>query len=291
MVRKYEGPAYGPKAKKAIKAMIASGEVLKVTGRRGRKPKVSATVKAYVKKAIDTEIEDKLDVQQILTTAGGSTTGLVRGYGINSGTANYGITTVSVIPTVPLGTDTDKRIGNSIRPKSLYVHYTLNATPIDTGITDAINQQAGMPYYVAVLFYSRKDNRTSSLNTNIKDFGSINFSFETINDFLLPFNKDVFNILSFKKYKMYPSQEKGLFGTTVTTSETRSINGYVPMVMCRQKLKLPNKLMFDDNASQPTNARIFCAIGVFNIDNSVPDRATTIRVKAEMNSYLYYQNA
>jgi len=253
--------------------------------------KVPEKVKAYVKKAIDAEVQDKLDVSSILSVAGGSTTGFVRGYGINSTISNSGITTVSVIPPVPLGQDTDKRIGNVIRPKALYVHYTLNATPIDTGLVGAINQQNGMPFYCAVIFYSRKDNRTSSSNAGIKDFGSVNFSFDTINDFLLPFNKDLFTIHSFKKYKMYPSQAIGLFGTTTTTETLNSINGHVPMVMCRQKLKLPAKLVFDDNTQQPTNARIFCAIGVFNVDNSTPDRSTTVRVKCEMNSYLYFQNA
>jgi len=252
---------------------------------------VSPSVKAYVKKALDEEIQDKLDVASIVSVAGSSTTGYVRGYGINSSLSNSGLTTLSVIPAVPIGSDTDKRVGNVIRPKALYCHYTLNATPIDTGVTDSINGQNGMPFYTAVIFYSRKDNRSSSSNVGIKDFGSVNFSFDTINDFLLPFNNDLFTIHSFKKYKMYPSQIKGLFGTTVTTDTSNSINGYEPMIMCRQKLPLPAKLMFDDATSQPTNARIFCAIGVFNIDNSTPDRSTTIRVKCEMNSYLTFQNA
>lgn len=252
---------------------------------------VAVAVKNYVKKAIDLEVQDKLDVSSILSVSGVSTSGFVRGYGINSSAVNYGLTTTSVIPQVPLGTDTDKRVGNVIKPKAFYVHYTLNATPIDSGTTSPINQQNGMPFYTVVLFYSRKDNRSSSSNVGIKDFGSVNFTFETINDFLLPFNKDLFTIHSFKKYKMFPSQQLGLFGTTTTADTQNSINGYVPMVMCRQKLKLPSKLMFDDATAQPTNARIFCAIGVFNIDNSTPDRASTVRVKCEMNSYLYFQNA
>jgi len=275
--RRYQANQKAYKKRKAFAAVTSKG--------------VPAKVKDFVKRAIDAEIQDKQDVAQIVTVAGGQTSGFVRGYGINSSIANSGLTTISVIPPVPIGTDEDKRTGNVIKPKSLVVNYTLNATPIDTGIPGAINQQNGMPYYVAVIFYSRKDSRTSSSNVGIKDFGSVNFSFDTINDFLLPFNKEMFNIHSFKKYKMYPSQSIGLFGTTQTTDTLNSINGYVPMVMKSQKLSLPAKLLFDDNAQQPTNARIYCAIGVFNIDNSTPARADTVRVKVEMNSVLTYQNA
>jgi len=252
--------------------------------------KVPDKVKAYVKQALDREIQDKQDVSAILTTAGGSTTGFVRGYGINSASVNYGITTQSIIPQVTQGLDEDKRVGNYVRPKSLVVNYTLNAMPVDAGVDVPLNKNP-TPFYCAVIFYSRKDSLTNNTNNTLKDFGSVNFPFETINDFLLPFNKELYNIHSFKKYKMAPAQEIGVFGTTQTIDLLNSVNGYVPMVMKSQTLKLPAKLNFDDATSQPTNARIYCAIGVFNIDNSVPDRATTIRVKCEMNSVLTYQNA
>lgn len=252
--------------------------------------KVPEKVKDYVKKALDREIQDKQDVASILTTAGGSTTGFVRGYGINSASVNYGISTQSIIPQVTQGLDEDKRVGNYVRPKSLVVNYTLNAMPVDAGVDVPLNKNP-TPFYCAVLFYSRKDSLTNNVNSTLKDFGSVNFPFETINDFLLPFNKELYNIHSFKKYKMAPATSIGVFGTTTTIDLNNSVNGYVPMVMKSQKLKLPAKLIFDDTTSQPTNARIYCAIGVFNIDNSVPDRATTIRVKCEMNSVLTYQNA
>jgi len=251
--------------------------------------KVPEKVKDYVKKALDAEIQDKCDVQTILTTAGGSVTGLVRGYGIDSATANYGITTSSVIPTITQGLDEDKRVGNYVKPKSLVVNYTINALPIDP-VTPS-NKNEGMPFYVAVLFYSRKDSRTNNINSTIKDFGATNLSFTSINDFLLPFNKETFNIHSFKKYKMYACQRTEIIGTANVLTALNAIPGYTPMVMHSQKLKLPSKLIFDDSGTNPTNARIYCAIGVFNIDNSTSDRASTIRAKVEMNSVLTYQNA
>lgn len=269
---------YAKMAKKAYKRKPASAPA-----------KVTASVKDYVKKAIDREIQDKCEVQTILTTAGGASTGMVRGFGIDSTAANFGITTSSIIPALTIGLDEDKRIGNYIRPKSLVVNYTICALPIDD-VTPS-NKYEGMPFYVAVVFYSRKDSRTNNVNNTIKDFGVGNVAFSTINDFLLPFNKEGYNIHSFKKHKMYPCQKTDIVGTTLVQTQLNGINGFVPMVMKAQKLSLPARLIYDDNATTPTNARIYCAIGVFNIDNSTLDRANTIRAKVEMNSVLTYENA
>jgi len=289
MVKKY-GPTYGKTAKRAIASMLATGAAVKVTpAKKSRSAKVSVNVKKYVKKAIDGEIQDKCDVLTILSTAGGSTNGLVRGYGIDSSTANHGITTASVIPGVPQGTDEDKRIGNYVRPKSLVVNYTITALPIDP-VTPS-NKAEGLPFYCVVVFYSRKDNRTSSVNNTIKDFGSLNVAMTSINDLLLPFNRELYTIHSYKKYKMYACQRVDIIAGQQVLSAINGFPGYTPQVMCSQRLKLPKKLMFDDGATNPTNARIYCGIGVFNITNDTSERANTIRAKVEMNSVLTYQNA
>lgn len=291
MVKKF-GPAYGPVAKKAIKAMIASGAVVKVGRGRGRPSKVSNNVKNYVKKAIDREIQDKEEVNSIFSVAGGATTGLIRGYGIDSTSANYGITTTnSIVPIIVFGTDEDKRVGNSIRPKSLVARYVINATALSNNSVTSTNKQFGMPFYVSVLFYNRKDTKTNSTNDTIKDNGSASTDFTTIFDHLTPWNKDMYNILSYKRYKMYPSQQKEIVGTTEVTTQLPSINGCVPMVMRSQKLKLPAKLVYDDATQQPSNARIYCAVGVFNIDNSDPDRSSTVRATITMTTHMKYQNA
>lgn len=261
-----------------------------VSKRRAVSAPVPISVKKYVQRALDVEVQDKCDVQQILSTAGGSTSGLIRGYGIDSSLTNFGITTTSIVPSVPIGTDEDKRIGNIIRPKSLVVNYQINALPIDTGVTD-VNTNEGMPFYVAVIFYTRKDNKTSSANNTLKDFGSLNVSMVNVADFLLPFNREGYNILSFQKHKMYPCQKLELVGTALLPQQLNGINGCVPAVMKTVKLPLPSKLIFDDTTAAPTNARIFCGVGVYNIDNSTPARANTIRARIDMNAVLTFQNA
>lgn len=252
--------------------------------------KVPAKVKAYVKKAIDAEIQDKVDLLTVFSTAGGSTTGNVRGFGIDNTSTFYGITSGSIIPTVAVGTTEDTRVGNYIKPKSMVVRYTIHANPIDK-VTLGINKNEGMPFYVAVVFYSRKDSRGSSINDALKDLGNSSVPFATIQDFLVPFNKELYNIHAFKKYKMHPSQSTELVGTTQVVNSINAPAGCVSMVMASQKIKLPSKLIYDDASTVPTNARVYCAIGVFNFDNSTLDRSTQIRARVEMTSTLTYQNA
>jgi len=252
--------------------------------------KVPDKVKAYVKRAIDAEIQDKQEVTVVASTQGALTTGFIRGFGIDNTIANYGLTTINIIPPLPLGTDEDKRIANKVRPKSLVANYVIYAQPIDAVVANN-NTPEGIPFLCAVLFYNRKDSRGSSINDILKDYGASNTEFTNINDFLLPFNKETYNILSYKVYKMYPSQKKQVVGTVEQTVGVNSIPGYVPMVMKTQNLPLPATLIYDDATTTPTNARIYCAIGCFNIDNSVANRADVIRARVEMNTVLTYQNA
>jgi len=264
----------------------------KYYAKKKRSAKVSDKVKNYVKKAIDREIQDKEEVNSIFSVAGGATTGLIRGYGIDSTATNYGITTVnSIIPIISVGQEEDKRIGNAIRPKSLIARYVINAEALSNNSVTSTNKQFGMPFYVSVLFYNRKDTKTNATNDTIKDNGSSSTDFTTIFDHLTPWNTDMYNILSYKRYKMYPSQQKEIVGTTEVTTQLPSIGGCATSIMCNQKLKLPAKLVYDDATQQPSNARIYCAVGVFNLDNSTPDRSTTVRATITMATHMKYQNA
>jgi len=258
--------------------------------KRKANAKVPLKVKNYVKKAIDREIQDKQEVSVIASTQGVLTTGFIRGFGIDNTSSNYGLTTTNIIPPITFGQEEDKRIGNKVRTKSLVANYVIYAQPLDAVVANN-NTPEGIPFLVAVLFYNRKDSRGSSINDTIKDYGATNTEFTNINDFLLPFNKESFNILSYKVYKMYPSQKKQVVGTVEQFVGVNSIPGYVPMVMKSQRLKLPATLIYDDAATTPTNARVYCAMGCFNIDNSVANRADVIRARVELNTTLTYQNA
>lgn len=285
MPKKY-GPAYGKTAKKAIASMIASGSAIKVSPvKKSRKPKVSNNVKAYVKKAIDNEIEDKMETLTVFTVGGSSTTGRIVGYGINNQTSFTGITSAnSIIPILAAGTSVDTRLGNKVTVKSFYVRYhvyAVNQHPV-------VNPVFGVPFIVCVLFYSRKDSRTNNTNDTLMEFGNSTTALVNTSDLTLKFNKDLYNIHGFYKHKLYPSQAVDGSGNT---SAIAGVSGFAPAAMKTVKIKLPSKLIYDDGTTQPTNSRIYASVGVFNIDNSKYIPSTSFRANIEMSSHLVYQDA
>lgn len=249
------------------------------------KAKVSASVKAYVKKAIDIEVEDKQDVLGIFTTQGTSNTGKIVGYGINNTTTFTGIhSNGSIIPNILQGITSDTRIGNKIKVKDFYVRYHIVAN----AIAPTVNVPEGLPFYVVVVFYNRKDSKTNPTNDTMMEYGATNTSLVFLNDLTLDFNKDVFNILGFYKHKMYPSQKLDVSGLSTPIV---GVSGYVPAVMKKVKVKIPSKLQYDDNSAQPTTTRVFCSVGVFNVDNSRYIPSQTIRANVELTSHIVYQDA
>jgi len=247
--------------------------------------KVPAKVKAYVKKAIDREIEDKYEVLTVFTVGGSSTTGRIVGYGINNQTTFTGITSAnSIIPVLQNGNSSETRLGNKVNVKQFYVRYHLyavNQHPV-------VNPVFGVPFIVCVLFYSRKDSRTNNTNDTLMEFGSTSTSLVNTSDLTLKFNKDLYNIHGFYKHKMYPSQS---VDGTGATSAIAGITGFQPAVQKVVKIKLPSKLIYDDTTAQPTNSRIYCSVGVFNVDNSKYVPSTTFRANIEMSSHIVYQDA
>lgn len=279
MAKKF-GPAYGPKAKAAIKAMIASGEVVKITAKRGRKPgtKVSKNVKAYVDKAIDRNSEDKHMLKNVF-----SATNCIGG-GFDSTGTNIGLTTTdSIIPLVIQGTAVSNRVGNRINVKSLLVRLMLEAKPVSTS-----NSVEGLPFYVRVVFYNRKDSMTNPTNNTILDLAGTSTAFTYQNgSLLLKYNTDLFNIISSKTYKMAPCQ--GDSGGV--TSERQPPNGFVSHVLRQFKLKCPKKLIYDDGSSQPMH-RIYCAIGVVNADGqNVQPAITGNRLQVSLDTHIVYEDA
>lgn len=276
MAKKY-GPAYGKTAKNAIKAMISSGAVVKVSAKRGRKPKVSNTVKDYVDKAIDKASEDKHALQNVFSSAN------CVGGGFNNTTSKGLTTAISIIPLITQGTTVSNRIGNRINVKSLNIRMVLEARPVQTN-----NAIEGLPFYVRVVFYNRKDSMTNNTNDTILDLGGSSTAFTFSNaSLLLKYNTDLFNIISSKTYKMAPCQ--GMTDAGVS-SERNPPNGFVSHVLKTFKIKCPKRLQYDDTSSNPMH-RIYCAIGVVNADGSDVFPATNgSRLQVSMDSHIVYED-
>lgn len=241
---------------------------------------VSLAVAKYVKKMIDKDQEDKHDLLNVWTNANCLQSGF------DSSSTNSGLTTSnSIIPVVTQGVAVDNRIGNQIRPKSLIARLILQARPVNP--TD--NFVAGLPFYVRVVFYNRKDSMTNNNNTTILDLGGSNTGFTgSLASLLLKYNKDTFNIIKSYTFKMMPAQ--AVSASSVTSSENMA-NGFRSHIYKNVRLPIPKKLRYDDTAAQP-NHRIYCAVGVVNADNSsVLPITTGYRLRVSMDTHLIFEDA
>lgn len=257
----------------------------KAYAKRKANAKVPQKVKNYVKRAIDREIEDKYETLEVFSVQGTNTSGRVIGYGINNQTSFTGITsTNSIIPVLSAGSAIDGRLGNKVSVKQFYVRYHISAEAQNT----TTNIGGGLPFYVCVLFYSRKDSRTNNTNDTIMEYGNTNTALTNIEGLTLKFNKDLYNIHGFYKHKLYQSQAKDAAGVSTAVP---GITGFQPSVSKVARIKLPAKLVYDDATAQPTNSRIYASVGVFNYDNSKYLPSSQYRASIQMTSHIVYQDA
>lgn len=280
MARKY-GPSYGKKAKAEIKKQIASGEIIAVKPVRVRKSKVSKTVKDYVNNAIDKQAEDKHYLKSVFANQD------CKKGGFDSTLTDTGLTTTSsIIPYPTQGTGSSNRVGNRLNVKSLIVRMHMEAKPI----VATTNPAYGLPFYVRVVFYNRKDSATNWTNDTILQLGNsiTSFTYQT-ESLLLQYNKDTYNIIKSFTVKMSPSQALDVNGVS---SQVDTPNGFMSHYIKSFRLKCPKRLIFDDTTLQ-ANQKIFCAIGVVNADGSVPFASgsnVACRLQVSMDTHLIYED-
>lgn len=236
-------------------------------------------IKTYVKKVLDRNAEDKHDLLNVFSTAN------CQQGGFNSTLTNIGLTsTSSIIPVVSQGTGVDQRIGNRISVKSLTGRLILQARPVNP--TD--NYVSGLPFYVRVVFYNRKDSMTNYTNDTILDLGGSSTSFTgSLASLLLKYNKDTFNIIKSYTFKMAPAQS---INASAISSAENMPNGFMSHVMKNIKIPCVKKLVYDDASIQP-NHRIYCAIGVVNSDSSaVLPAGTGYRLRVSLDTHIVYED-
>jgi len=241
---------------------------------------LSAKVKKYVKSTIARNIENKHFVKDVYFNA------ICPGTGFDSTSTNSGLTTSgSIIPTISPGVAVDQRIGNKIRVRQLQIRMHLQSQPVNP----TNNSVEGLPFYVRVVFYNRKDSKTNNTNNTILDLGGSSTSFTGATSSLLyNYNKDTFNIIKSQTFKMQPIQR--LTGAGVS-SDCQVANGFASHILRSFNIKCPKVLVYDDVTAQP-NARIFCAIGVVNGDgSSIQPAVGGYRLRVSMDSHLVYEDA
>jgi len=238
-----------------------------------------ADVRTIVNRAIATANEDKHYIKNVYFEQS------IPGCGFNSTSTNSGLTTTdSIIPLVVQGDTVSNRDGNRIKVKNLSVRLQLQARPVNV-----LNNVEGLPFYVRVVFYYRKDSMTNNTNTGILDEGpnSANFTYDT-GSLLLNYNKDLFTIVKSKTYKMAPCQAVDGAGVTSVRDPP---NGFVSHVLKKFSIKCPKNLIYDDNSAQPMH-RIYCAIGVINADGSnISPVSNGTRCRVSLDTHLIFEDS
>lgn len=241
---------------------------------------LSAKVKKYVKSTIARNIENKHYVKDVFFNTN------CPGVGFDSTSTNSGLTTsTSIIPTISPGVAVDQRIGNKIRVRQLQVRMHLQSNPVNP----TNNSVEGLPFYVRVVFYNRKDSKTNNTNNAILDLGGSSTSFTGATSSLLyNYNKDTFNIIKSQTFKMQPIQRLTAAGVS---SDCQVANGFSSHILRSFNIKCPKVLTYDDVSATP-NARIFCAIGVVNADGSgIQPAVGGYRLRVSMDSHLVFEDA
>jgi len=245
-----------------------------------KKASVPLKIKNFVKRTLDRQQEDKHDLLNVFSNAN------CQAGGFDSTLTNTGLTTTSsIIPIISQGVGVDQRIGNRITAKSLTARLVLMARPVNP--TD--NYVAGLPFYVRVVFYNRKDSMTNNTNNTILDLGGsvTNFS-GSVASLLLKYNKDTYNIIKSYTFKMAPAQ--AINASAISSSENMP-NGFSSHIFRNISIPIPKKLVYDDTSAQP-NHRIYCAVGVVNADSSaVLPSGTGYRLRVSLDTHLVYEDA
>lgn len=212
-----------------------------------KKPKVSAPVRQYVKRAIHKEIENKISfyTQQNLSIAAYNTT------------PNMNVATMIPYVNITQGTGQQNRIGNMIRTRKCMFSYALAVLPYN-----AASNPIPVPQDVLIFFGKIKGDPVTTPGSgqfaNLWQEGSGSRApYNNHCDNLQLVNADLFKVYKILRHKIG-------YGTYTGTSaqgapQYYSNNDYKFSVTRKLDLTryLPKTVKFNDTASAPTNDNLF----------------------------------
>lgn len=248
--------------------------------KRSAKAKVPMSIRSYVNKTVNRNLETKM-----VTVQSGFT-----GYNSSINSAGDNIT---LLPQLLVGTDQNNRIGQNIKPIKLVIRGYI------TYRTDAFQpaQVLGVRHFV----YSDRSvsNYTMSTaagsNFNLLDLGGTALIFDgTLIRYTLPTNKEGFKFYHDKRHIM--NKPFG-YTDTLSTTSSNSITGFdnsmfIPFTITLTQKDLPATFKYDPQLSSayPTNFAPFMALGYCNILGYGPDTLNP-QIAMTFNSTLYYKDA
>lgn len=242
-------------------------------------PRAAKAVTKVVKRVLARTDEVKLVGQQVIDSA------------FNSSVSSAG-ECYPILPAVGEGTAGNQRVGNKIKPRYLIVKGHLQ-------YDHAFQGNFAPPSTVRVMILTQKNIKVSSdvqsradvahlLKDNIGTDVGRPYS-GSIFDNLAPINKEVFNVLMDRKFKMLPQLYTGLGNSTDTN--TKTLSGTQRTYTFYKKIKCPATLVFDDvNSPNANNFAPFVCMGAVTDDGSGPFSLST-PYHLTVQSELYFTDA
>lgn len=245
----------------------------KNNGIKTQKTVINPALKSYVNRIVRGSEETKynslsLAYKSNITGIGFNTTGPV---GFNS--------SFNILPVISQGTGQAQRVGNRVAPVGkLLIRGSLLALPTSA----ATNPCANCPFYVRVVIWRHKASMTTVTNSDILDdnitLGGTPFA-GTIDDLMLPYNKDKYLIGASRTYKLQPN-------ATVGTFSQENLSKYPVSRMFKIYVPLPKHITYNDLSADPSNVRWYMSAGVVNMDGSL---LTTSSIRATLTAEALFK--
>lgn len=267
------------KAGKKNYAKMAKKATAKATGKSlvVAQPKINPLLKNYVSRLIHGQEEVKF-----FTNSCGYKQSIL-GSGFNTTTSMGYTSPNNILPIIQQGVGQQQRIGNRITTKG-YLHIRGHVLALPTSSTT--NPNANLPFYVKIVVWRQKQSMTTVSNTQILDdgiSGGGNDFDGTLDDLMVPFNKNRFEIGAVRTFMLQPN-------STVGTYSSENLSKYPVSKFFRMNVKIPKVLDYNDTASDPSNCRWFFSAGVVNVDGSLMIN-TIARASITAEAVLKYRDA
>lgn len=261
---------YGKMAKKALgksKAVIVPS----------KKKVINPYIKKYVQQALSVKMEKKFFTNPVAYKAGILATGFNTSLGTGWNSAN------NIIPTIQQGVGQQQRIGNRVSTSG---YITIRGHVVAVPTSAASNPFPNMPFYVRIVVWRQKQSMTTVSNTGILDDGITSGGGEfdgTLDDLMLPYNKDRFVIGGARQFMLQPN-------STVGTYSSENLSRYPVSKFFKLRVPIPKTFVYNDTALDPSNCRWYMSAGIVNADGTLATTGTT-RAQITADVLLQYQDA
>jgi len=196
---------------------------------------------------------------------------------------------ISVLPSIPRGTDENYRIGTTIRPIKMVIRGYINYnTYANTNVNASeILTRMFLVQDKAVRCYTDKSN----FSIDFLDKGGVPEQFTgTALTYLLPHNNQRHKFLADKRHVIM--KPFGYFANSTNPMASVDKSMFKSFVITLTQKQLPATFVFDENESVsfPINFAPYLALGYADAFNGTPDTSTT-QVGISFVSTLYYKDA